>query len=67
MLHSLAERREIDALTNAVIMFDKKFNPKRDAHDLEQAVRTILASDPSFKNNLGELGTSTNAQDVPRK
>lgn len=49
MLRSLAERQEISALTNAVIMFDEKFNPNHEARDLEEAVREILKNDPSFQ------------------
>jgi hypothetical protein len=50
MLRSFAERQEIEALTNAVIIFDKKFNPHHSAHDLEQVVRDILQNDPAFKS-----------------
>jgi hypothetical protein len=37
-LRSIAEQQDLAALTNAVIAFDKKFNARQDARDLEDAV-----------------------------
>jgi hypothetical protein len=48
MLRSLAERHEIEALTNAVIAFDKRFNPGRDPQDLADVLQEILDDDPAW-------------------
>jgi len=48
MLRSLAERGELAALTNAVIRFDKSFNPNKDPQDLAEVVSQILQDDPAW-------------------
>jgi hypothetical protein len=48
MLRSLAERHEIEALTNAVILFDQRFNPRKDPQDLADVLQEILDTDPAW-------------------
>ncbi len=41
-IRGLAERQQIQELTNAVIFFDKKFYPKHDVKEIEDAVFQLL-------------------------
>jgi hypothetical protein len=52
-IRGLAERQQIAELTNTVILFDSKFNPRKDPHDLQDAIFQI------FK--LGKYYVDTNA------
>jgi hypothetical protein len=58
ILRGLAERQEIGALTNAVIRFDRRFNPRHDPQDLENVVREILASDPAWNANTNSTSVT---------
>jgi hypothetical protein len=52
-IRGLAERKQIAELTNTVILFDTRFNARKDPHDLEDVVFQI------FK--LGKYYVDTNA------
>jgi hypothetical protein len=52
-LRALAEAQQITELTNAVILFDSRFNPRHDPYELQDTVFQVM--------KVGKYFTDTNA------
>jgi len=58
-LRGLAERQELTELTNNIILFDKKFNARQNANDLQDVVFQILKVGPYYQE---ETNSDTSLQ-----
>jgi len=57
-IRALAERNEIAQLTNAVILFDKKFYPRYNPEELEDALFRILKEGPYYEDDTTNQPTA---------
>ena len=58
-LRGLAERQELTELTNNIILFDRKFNARQNANDLQDVVFQILKVGPYYQEETNSTSPQT--------